>query len=151
MTPLVLGLALTLAAPAPKKSDEPPPAKLEGDWVVESFEGTPKEANPPGTITMHFADGKIKITESTGKGSGEEVDYTADLAKKPATIDIKPKAGGPGGGPDKLVQGILEIKGDELKICFGRDTTARPTEFKPDPEKGVMVIHLKRVKPEKCQ
>jgi len=148
MTPLVLGLALAVAAPASKKSDDPPPAKLEGDWVVESFEG-PKGDAPPGTITFHFADGKISITEPQRKGSAEEVDYTADLTKKPATIDIKPRVGGPGGGPDKLVQGIIEIKGDTIRLCFGKDAAERPKEFKPDMEKGVMVITLKRVKPEK--
>jgi uncharacterized protein (TIGR03067 family) len=148
MAPLVLALALTLAAPAPKKSDEPPPAKLDGDWVVESFEG-PKDGAPPETITMRFADGKISISDPSRKGKAEEVDYTADLTKKPATIDIKPKAGGPGGRPDKLVLGIIEVKGDELKICFGKETADRPAEFKADVEKGIMVIHLKRVKPEK--
>jgi len=71
------------------------------------------------------------------------------MTKKPATIDIKPRAGGPGGGPDKLVQGIIEIKGDTMKLCFTKDATDRPKEFKGDREKGVMVITLKRVKPEK--
>ena len=149
MTPLVLGLALAVAAPASKKSDEPAPGKLDGGWVVESIEG-PKQDTPPGTITMHFADGKISITDPSRNGRSEEAEYTADLTKKPATIDIRPKlAGGPGGGPDKAVLGILEIKGDTLQICFGRDMATRPTEFKGDPEKGIMLIHLKRVKPEK--
>lgn len=148
MTPLVLGLALTLAAPAPKKSDEPPPAKLDGDWVVESFEG-PKEGAPPESITMRFADGKISITDPSRKGRAEEVDYTADMTKKPGTIDIKPRAGGPGGPPDKLVLGIIEVKGDTMRLCFSKEGADRPTEFKPDMEKGIMVIHLKRIKPEK--
>lgn len=144
MTPLVVGLALTLAAPAPKKSDEPPPAKLEGDWVVESFEGLPQEAQRPGTITMHFADGKINITEPGGKGRVEEARYTVELTKKPATIDIKPDK-----GPEKLVHGIIEIKGDAMRLCFSKEEAERPTEFKADVEKGIMVIHLKRIKPEK--
>lgn len=148
MTPLVLGLALALGAPAPKKSDEPPPAKLEGDWVVEAFEG-PKDEAPPGTITFHFTETKISITEPDRKGKQEEVDYSVDLTKKPATLDIKPgRAGGQGGGPDKVVQGIVEIKGDTMRMCFARDGD-RPTEFKGDRDKGVMLITLKRVKPEK--
>lgn len=149
MTSLVVGLALTLAAPGSKKPEEPPPARLEGGWVVESIEG-PKNDTPPGTVTMHFADGKISITDPARNGRAEEAGYTADLTKKPATIDIRPKlAGGPAGGPDTAVLGILELKGDTLKICFGRDMGTRPTEFKADFEKGIMVIHLKRAKPEK--
>jgi uncharacterized protein (TIGR03067 family) len=146
MTPLVLGLALTLAAPAPKKSDEEPTAKLDGEWVVESFEGAPGDAPPPGTITMRFADGKINITEPGGKGKTEEAGYSVDMTKKPATIDIKKK---PDKGPEELVQGIIEIKGDTMKLCFSRDGATRPTAFKADPDKGVMMINLKRVKPEK--
>jgi uncharacterized protein (TIGR03067 family) len=144
MTPLVLGLALTLAAPAPKKADEAPPVKLEGEWTVESFEGPKEAAPPPGSITMRFADGKVTITEAGGKGHNEEAGYTVDQTKKPAQIDIKPEKGG-----DKLVLGIFEVKGDTLKICFGKNVTERPTELKPDVAKGIMVINLKRVKADK--
>lgn len=143
MNPLLLGLALTLAAPAPKKSDEPPPAKLEGEWVVESIEG-PKDDTPPGTITMRIADGMISIKEGK-REKPEDAGYTIDATKKPATIDIRPD-----GGPKvQVVQGIYEVKGDTLKICFGRDGVDRPTEFKGDASKGIMLITLKRVKTEK--
>ena len=143
MTALVVGLALTLAAPAPKKADEPPPGKLEGEWVVESIEG-PKDDTPPGSVTMRFADGKISIQDKK-RNRPEDAGYTADPTKKPATIDIKPDRG----PQDNVVQGIYEVKGDTLRICFGRDGAARPTEFKGDVTKGVMLITLKRVKPEK--
>ena len=142
MTPLVLGLALAIGAPAPKKGDEPP-AKLEGNWVVESFEGAPDEP-PPGNVVFRFADGKVRITEGgRPEGKGEEAGYTADLTKKPATIDIKPGRG------DKVVLGIIEVKGDTLKLCFGKDLTERPTEFKVDADKRIVVVTLKRMKEEK--
>ena len=138
MTPLVLGLALTLAAPAPKKGDEPP-ARLEGDWLVESFEGGPDE-RPPGNLQFRFADGKVTVSDAgRPQGKADETTYTVDLTKKPATIDIKPGRG------DKVVLGIVEIKGDTLKLCFGKDATERPTEFKPDAEKRIIVVHLKRI------
>lgn len=143
MTPLVLGLAFTLAAPAPKKAEEPPPGKLEGDWVVESFDG-PKDDAPPGTITMRIADGKISIQEQK-RDKPEVAGYSVDPAKKPATIDIRPD----GGPKAMIVQGIFEVKGDTLRLCFGRDGVERPTEFRGDATKGIMLITLKRVKPEK--
>jgi uncharacterized protein (TIGR03067 family) len=141
MTPLVLGLALALGAPAPKKGDDPAPAKLEGEWVVESFEGE-KKSPPPGSLVMTFADGKIAIREGM-REKKEQVDYTADRTKKPATIDIMPGKG------DDVVKGIFEIKGDVLKICFGKEGADRPTEFKADEDKRIVVITLKRAKPEK--
>jgi uncharacterized protein (TIGR03067 family) len=143
MTPLILGLALALGAPGPKKADDPAPGKLEGEWVVESFEG-PKDDTPPGSVTMRFADGKISIKEAK-RDRAEDAGYTADPSKKPAAIDIKPDKG----PKEVVIQGIYEVKGDTLKLCFGRDGVERPTEFKGDAAKGVMMITLKRVKPEK--
>ena len=140
MTPLVLGLALALGAPAPKKGDDPAPVKLEGEWVVESFEGADKDP-PPGSMIMTFADGKVTVRDGP-REKKEEVTYTVDLTKKPATIDIKPKG-------DELVKGIFEVKGDTLKLCFGKEGADRPTEFKGDAEKRTVFVTLKRAKPEK--
>lgn len=137
---ILLGLALAVAAPAPKETPKDAP-KLEGDWVVESFEG--EEKGPPGTITFRFADGKISIMEGK-KEKPEEAGFTADLKKKPATIDISPDR-----GKEKIVLGIIEITGDTMKLCFGKDGAERPTEFKGDPTKRTVMITLKRVKPEK--
>ena len=142
MTPLVLGLAIALAAPAPKKTDEAAPGKVEGDWGVESME--PAKEAPPGSVTMRFADGKISISEG-GRDRKETAGYTVDLTRKPATIDIRPE-GRPAGVPEMVVQGIIEIKGDTMKLCFGKDGSERPTEFKGDMDKRVMLITLKRAK-----
>jgi len=151
MTPsLLIGLALAVGAPAPKETPKEAP-KLEGDWIIERFEG-PKDG-PPGAVTMTFTADRILIKEAK-REKPEEAAYTVDLKKKPATIDIRP--GRPGGAagagaPPKevVVQGILEIEGDTLKLCFTRDSAERPTEFKGDAEKGVMLIILKRVKADK--
>lgn len=141
MTPsLLLGLAIVVGAPAKKDAPKEPP-KLEGDWIVESIEG-PKD-NPPGQITMRFTEGKILIMEGK-REKPEEANYTADLKKTPATIDIKPDK-----GAKDPVLGILEITGDTMKLCFARDGKERPTEFKGDAANGVMLIHLKRTKVEK--
>ena len=143
MTPLVLGLSLVHAAPAPKKGDDPAPGKLEGEWVVETIEG-PKDDTPPGTLTVRIANGKISIKEAK-RERPEDAASTADPSKKPATIDIHPDRG----AKVQVVQGIYEVKGDTLKLCFGRDGVDRPTEFKGDAAKGIMFLTLKRVKPEK--
>jgi uncharacterized protein (TIGR03067 family) len=148
MTPtLLLGLILTVGAPAPKETAKPTP-KLEGDWVVESFDAP--EKGPPGTITFTITADRILIN-SGGRDKPDDAAYSADLTKKPATIDIRPnRAGGPGGPPppDLVVKGILSIDGDTLKLCFTRDGE-RPTEFKADADKRTVLITLKRAKPEK--
>src|SRR4051812_32785637 len=123
MTPLILGLALTIAAPAPKKADEAPPAKLEGEWLAESIEG--RNDGPPGDVRFTFTDAKISIKEGA-RDQPEWAGYTLDLSKKPAQIDIRP-----GNVKDKVVQGIIEVKGDTVRLCFGKEAD-RPTEFKGD-------------------
>jgi uncharacterized protein (TIGR03067 family) len=141
MTSLLLGLALSVTAPAPKETPKEP-VKLEGDWVIEAIEG-PKEG-PPGSITMRFTEGKILIMEAK-REKPEEALYTVDLKKKPATIDIQPEVG----KKDLTVLGIIDVSGDSMKLCFARDGKDRPKEFKGDAANGVMLFTLKRVKPEK--
>ena len=136
-----LTAAMIVGAPAPKETPKETP-KLEGDWIVESFEG-PKEG-PPGVVTMRFTDGKISIIEAK-REKPEEALYTADLKKKPATIDIRPEKG----KQDLIILGIVEINGDTMKLCFTREGGERPKEFKGDAANGVMMITLKRAKPEK--
>jgi len=147
---LLIGLALTVGAPIPKDKAKPEP-KLEGDWVVESFEpqeGGPKEKS----VTFTFTADRILIHDGMGK-KPEEAGYTVDLKKKPATIDIKPtRAGGPGGAggppPDLVVRCILESDGDTLRLCFTKEGE-RPTEFKGDAEKRTLLVTFKRVKSDK--
>src|SRR5438105_3901701 len=109
MTPLVLGLALAVAAPAPKKADEPAPAKPDGEWVVDSFEGPKTDAD--GMVTFRFVDGKVFVKEPK-REKAEEAAYTVDLTKKPATIDIRPDQG----PKDQVILGIIEVKGDTMKL-----------------------------------
>jgi uncharacterized protein (TIGR03067 family) len=142
---LIVGLALVVGAPAPKDAAKPAP-KLEGEWVVEKFEG-PKDA-PPGTVTLKITDTRISIFEEK-KDRAEEADYTVDLTKKPAHIDIRPVLG-PQGKRELVVYGLLAIEGDTLRLCFGHGGgQERPTELKADPDKGIALITLKRVKADK--
>ena len=146
-TSLIVGLALAVAAPGPKDAAKPPP-KLEGEWVLERFDG-PKDA-PPGAVTMKFTDNRITIVEGGvpgGRDRNEEADYTVDLTKKPAHIDIRPTRG----KQDMVVLGLFAIEGDTLKLCFGfGGGQERPAELKADTEKGVALITLKRVKADKA-
>jgi uncharacterized protein (TIGR03067 family) len=144
-TPLLVGLALTVGAPAAKDTAKPAP-KLEGEWVVEKFEG-PKDEAPPGGITLQFTENRISIFDPK-RGKPEEAEYTADLTKKPAHIDIRPGQAGPA-KRELVVYGLFAIDGDTLKLCFAKDGADRPTELKGDAEKGVMLITLKRVPADK--
>jgi uncharacterized protein (TIGR03067 family) len=141
MTSSILIVALTLGAPAPKEAPKEIP-KLEGDWVVESISG-PKDA-PPGSVTFRFTADKIMILEAKRERS-EDAGYTVDLKKTPAEIDINPERGVKG----MTVLGIIEVKGDTMKLCFTKEGGERPKEFKGDVATQTMLMILKRAKPEK--
>jgi uncharacterized protein (TIGR03067 family) len=138
MTPLFLGIALSIAAPAAKEKPKELP-KIEGDWVVESIEG---DKAPPETVTMRFKDGKVAIL--AGKREEPGANITVDFRLKPATIDIRPD----NAPAEVVVRGIIEINGDTMKLCFTKKGD-RPTEFKGDAANRIALITLKRLKPEK--
>lgn len=144
MNALMLGIALTVAAPIPKDAPKTP-AKLEGSWTIGEADATDdikEKIGKDGAPTFTFEGGKVTITAPKGKGRTETADYNVDLTKKPATIDLKPQAG----NKDLTIFGILELSGDKLKLCFARDGKPRPTEFKSDKEKEIQLIVLTRIK-----
>jgi len=143
MNALVLGLAFTLTAPAPKETPKEVP-KIEGEWTVESFDGD-GEKGPDGSVIFVFTESKVSVKEGK-RDKAEEASYTVDLKKKPATIDIRP---GRPGGKDEIVLGIIEVTGDVMKLCFTKEGGERPTEFKGNKDKRTAMLTLKRVKPEK--
>ena len=144
---LLIGAALVLAAPAPKEAPKTA-AKLEGTWLLTDAVGEKgKEDAVKENVRFVFADGNVTILTARVKGDRtESATYTADLTKKPATIDIKPNMKGQ---KEIVIKGIVEVSGDTLKLCFGRDGTDRPTEFKGDVEKRVQLMTFKRVEEKK--
>ena len=74
--------------------------------------------------------------------------YTVDAAKKPTTIDMTVEENVD--NPDengKVVQGIVEVSGDELKWCTAEPGgTPRPAEFKPADGTEQMFVVFKREK-----
>src|SRR5262249_31944672 len=62
MTPsLIFGLALAVSAPAPKDAAKPMP-KIEGDWIIETYEGGPRPSTAE-KVTMHFTEGTVTVRD----------------------------------------------------------------------------------------
>jgi len=72
--------------------------------------------------------------------------YKLDPAKKPKTIDVLPTDGL---DKDKTIEGIYEIKGEELTVCVAKPGSPRPTEFASKAGSGHVLFVLKKAKPEK--
>jgi uncharacterized protein (TIGR03067 family) len=102
--------------------------KLLGTWVVVSGEEDGKPS-PPEKIKgskMTLDKKSIKLTDKDDKQLWV-IDYKLDASKNPAEIDMT-VAEGP--GADKSSQGIYELDGDTLKLCYALPGGDRPKDFK---------------------
>jgi uncharacterized protein (TIGR03067 family) len=120
-----------------KKADDP----LQGTWKVTALSTNGKEDGVTPNHTLTFSKGNL-VTKVNDKPLGRSR-YKTDTTQKPATIDVTIIGGYAAG---KVLKGIYEVKGDELKYAITMsDGEDRPTEF--DHKKFVSIYTLKRVKP----
>jgi uncharacterized protein (TIGR03067 family) len=142
---LLIGLALTVGAPAKDKKDAEKPS-IVGVWSGEKNTRGGKEAPiPEGGVTITFAaDGKVIVKE--GERERDSATYKVDAKKDPAEIDLIPPK------EEVTMRGIYRIDGDTLTICFsgkeagGKNESVRPTKFESPEGSMMMLITLKRVK-----
>lgn len=140
MTPLLLGLAIGIGAPAVKDPPKKDPPSIVGEWVPESAVIGGKNDPPPAGSTFEFTkDGKAIMKEPGSKG--DEMKYTIDTKKDPMEIDLKESAG----MKEMVMPGIFKIDGDTLVICiaFGGD---RPKTFASPANSTNILLTLKRAK-----
>lgn len=88
---------------------------------------------------------KFSITfKGTGKSEEKTAIISVDATKKILAIDLKPEDGPE---KDKVLQGILEVTGDTVKICWADDEKlGRPTKFETNKENRQFMITLVKTK-----
>lgn len=144
---LLIGLALTVAAPAPKETPKKEAPGIVGSWSLEKAEFggmvLPPGAGPgPGDLSLTFnADGTI-IASKGGKPEQDNTRYTHDAKKSPAEIDITE---GRGGGKDMIIKGIYKIDGETLTLCM-TPMGDRPTKFESAAGGQTIIMTFKRMK-----
>jgi uncharacterized protein (TIGR03067 family) len=141
-TSLMLGLALVVAAPAPKEAPKKDPPSLIGEWVPESaVHGGMNDPPPPGTTITFTKEGKCVIKEGPDT-ERDSMTFTSDPKRDPPEIDINEPLGGMKG---RAMKGIYKIDGDTLLLCLSRKGE-RPKEFTSPAGSDSAFITLKRVK-----
>ena len=140
----VLVLAIIWIAASEAAAQEPPKKEqdlIQGTWLVVRavHDGHPYPADK--TKSCKLTIGGDKLTVHGDKGM--ESILKLDAVKNPKVIDITPSD-----GPDKgkVLQGIYETNGDELRICFSKPGRERPTEFASKENSGIVLVELKREK-----
>jgi uncharacterized protein (TIGR03067 family) len=139
---LVLGLAIAVGAPGPKEAPKAVPARIEGEWVVESYMLGGKDVGREKGGTFVIADGKIALLKDGRRR--EEVEYKLDPKADPPRIDLSP----PAKEKEGVIPGIYKLDGDTLTLCFPKGQGDRPTKFESPAESKIVLMTLKRAKKE---
>jgi uncharacterized protein (TIGR03067 family) len=147
MRTLLIGCALAVATLATARADDEAAKKelkaLQGTWKVVAAEqdGDPLDRIVGGTLVIKANNFAIK----TAGGTELKGDLILDPAKKPKHVNLAHQD-----GPlkDKTWQGIYELKGDTLKLCYAEADSEkeRPTEFKTLKKSRLLLVELKREK-----
>jgi uncharacterized protein (TIGR03067 family) len=136
----LLTSVLVLAAPAPAEEGKKDAEKIQGTWTVVSMErgGEKGPEDKVKDVKFVITDGLITIKEPKRE---EKANFKLDPTKNPKTIDFTPEKGKEG-----VAQGIYELKGDTLKLCFTKPGGARPAEFatKAGTEQALIVLHREK-------
>lgn len=142
--PLVAAACLCIAADETKPDAKKDVDQLQGMWQVVAIEhnGAKVEAKEAKQLKFIFTDKKLAVD----RGSKEihEALYKLNPTAKPKTIDVSFVS-----GPDegKTLQGIYELNGDSLKICWSEKGTKRPDKLATTPDSARTLHTLKRAKP----
>ena len=139
MSPLVLGLALSLGAPALKdKAPKDPP--LVGRWAVSALAINGQDGLK-GNEDLEYEftrDGTWVIYRRGRVMDANKRTYTTDAKADPPAVDLTERAGG-------ADPAIYRVEGDTLTLAIGRQGGRRPTTFE-DQQATSMKLTMKRVK-----
>ena len=138
-------LVATFVAPAAPDEVKNDIQKMEGSWsVVEAVRGGRKvPAEDLGRMKVIIKGDSFAI--ASGGREGEKVTLVVDPARKPKAVDMFSDAT----KEKRLSQGIYELDGQTLKLCWRKEGGERPTEFsvKGD-DRTTMLMILRREKQE---
>jgi uncharacterized protein (TIGR03067 family) len=145
---LALGAVVLVLAPLgaddkDKKDDAKfDPAKIAGTWSYVSGERDGKKV-PEANLKK----GSVEITKDTITLKGDDtyvMKYSLDPKKTPCRITIEITKGPQGEGAK--AEGIIALKGDELKLCYNPMGGEAPKDFAT---KEGSNLHLFILKPKK--
>ena len=137
MTPLLLGLALSVAAPALKDPPSKGPAVV-GRWEATQVEIGGKDTGQHRGLEYEFNLAGAWIIYRDNKPLDGPRSYTTDPKATPAAMDLTEN--------NSTYPGIFKVDGDTLTLVFRTSGGAvRPMAFEA-PNDGLMKVVMKRVK-----
>jgi uncharacterized protein (TIGR03067 family) len=146
----MMNLLLAVTASALLAADEKADAKkalagLQGTWTTERLEASGKDMTEKFKVTLVFKGHQITV-----QGNDEvqkeyaKASFKIDPSTNPPLIDLKVIGGTQ---KDVTMEGIYELKGDQLKLCVKVIGNERPTKFATAEGSNTALLLLKRQKP----
>jgi uncharacterized protein (TIGR03067 family) len=140
---LSAGAFLLVMVPlGPADEDKFDASKMVGTWTYTSGEKNGEKLDKD-----HFKDSKVIITKETitleGPGGKFVMKYDLDSKKSPVRISMTMTESP--FGPGAKSEGIIEVKGDELKMCYAPEGEA-PKKFEAKEGSNHNLFVLKRSK-----
>ena len=116
--------------------------KMAGDWVPVLMQLNGKKQPDKVTKAIRLTVSGDKYNTVVGEAKDEGT-LKLDATKTPREMDIIMSIGENKG---KILPCIYELKGNELKVCYGLNGTGRPADFDAgkDGEGVIMLITYKR-------
>lgn len=115
-------------------------AKLQGTWNLHAITYDGEELKLKFKIVFKGNEGVVEGNDQV-QTEYAKIKFKIDPAAKPKSLDITVIGGSQ---TDATMQGIYELKDDELRICakvFGKD---RPSEFKAPEGSATVLLVLKK-------
>ena len=138
---LIVAVVLVVAAQAWADAKKEDKDLIQGDWSFVSGERDGEQ--PPDEIKnmkLNFKDDKLTAMIANDDKGGK---FKIDPSKKPKEITLTLSEN----GKDVDMNGIYELDGDNLKLCFPADHDgARPKEFNGKQGSKQMYMVFKRAK-----
>lgn len=127
---------------ADEKGDKFDAAKMLGTWTYVSGEKNGTKVDPE-----NLKAGTVKITKETITLESPQgkfvIKYTLDAKKDPVTLAMEMTESPFGAGA--MAKGIIEVKGDDLKMCYATEGDA-PKKFETKEGGTSHLFVLKRSK-----
>jgi uncharacterized protein (TIGR03067 family) len=138
---LVLAAAVVaVAADAKDDANKKDLDALQGSWKVQKLIRGGEEAPAKDVEKVVFTFEGNKATIDEGRPKKETATFKLDATKKPKAIDFVPET------KKESAEGVYELEGDKLKLCFTRPGAARPKEVASEKGSETILVFLKRDK-----
>jgi len=117
---------------------------LQGTWTIETLEYNGKDMSGRYKLSLVIKDGTVTVEGNKAiEKEYAKLGLKLDPSTTPKCLDLSIVLGAQ---KDTVMEGIYEVKGDELKLCIKVIGKERPGKFASPEGESIALLTLKRQK-----